>query len=139
VAISYETSTLAETIEFTNRQSTISRIYFPALWWSAGLSHSLVTLFLLTGLAGLIWWAISLAFGAVLAGALIVVLLQWLNALVMLIQVRKLFPAIAEDLRRRTVRYMLYAPLASVMSLINTIASASTRQITWRGIRYELN
>ena len=135
----YETSTLAETLEFTNRQSIISRVYFPPLWWGAAIAHSISTLFIVIGLAGAIaWLAAGGTANLILAGCLVLLLLQLLNAALMLGSVPQMLPDLALQINRRRMRYLLCAPLASWMSMVNTAYSLCTRRIVWRGIRYEL-
>lgn len=139
IAISHEGSTLRETLEFTNRQSIISRVYFPFLWWSAALVHSFANLLPLYGFG----CAATYALGGdpvwlVGAGCLVLVPLSLANAALLLGNVKRLLPGIAGDLERLRWRYVLCAPVASLLSLVNTLYSATTRRITWRGISYEL-
>lgn len=139
IAVSYESSTLAETIEFTNRQSIISRVYFPPLWWGAAIAHSLSNVFVLMGLLGLTAWLVKGGTpNLLLAGCLALIPLQCLNAVLMLDTVPNLLPGLASKLGRLRLHYVLCAPLASILSTLNTFYSLTTRQIIWRGIRYEL-
>lgn len=139
IAVSFESSTLAETVEFTNRQSIISRIYFPPLWWAAALGHSLANLFVVCGLYGLVQLLVGGGLSALLlAGCLLLIPLQCLNAVVMLDAVPLLLPQLREQFSKLRKYYVGCAPLASILSLINTLYSMTTRQIVWRGIRYEL-
>ncbi len=139
VAVSYEYSNLADTIEFTNRQSIISRVYFPPLWWGAAIAHSLSILLIAVGALGVVLW---LAHGGlanlVMAGCLAIIPFQFLNAALMLKTLPGMLPQIAGEIDRLRWRYMATAPLATVLSLINTAHSLTTRRIIWRGIEYEL-
>jgi hypothetical protein len=140
IAISFESSTLAETIEFTNRQSIISRIYFPPLWWGAALGHSVANIFVFSGILG----AFGLLFGEgdgaalLLACCLVLIPMQCINAVVMLDSIPELLPQLNSQFSKLRKYYVWCAPLASLLSLINTIYSLTTRRIVWRGIRYEL-
>lgn len=139
IAVSHEDSTLSETLEFTNRQSIISRVYYPTLWWSAALAHSLVNVLTVYGLGSLLVFLSGGGVPSLLGAACLILLpLQSLNAMVLLTAVPSMIPAIAEDLKRLGWRYMYCAPLASMMSLVNTLYSATTRKIVWRGVGYEL-
>jgi len=139
IAVFFESSTLAETIEFTNRQSIISRIYFPPLWWGAALGHSFANIFVFSGIYGLIELLSGGGLAALLlACCLVLIPMQCLNAVVMLDSVPLLLPQLNSQFSKLRKYYVWCAPLASLLSLINTIYSLTTRQIVWRGIRYEL-
>lgn len=139
VAVSYETSTLAETLEFTNRQSIISRVYFPPLWWGAAIAHSLSVLLVIAGMFGIALWALVGGTASSIASACLVIIpLQCVNAALLLKTVPTVLPQLSGDIERLRWRYLACAPLATLLSLINTLYSVTTRQIVWRGIRYEL-
>jgi ceramide glucosyltransferase len=140
IAVSYETSTLAETLEFTNRQSVISRIYFPPLWWGTALGHSSANLLLAYGFFSLAMWARGGDAGFLLGSACLLLLpLQLANAAWLFNSARDLLPAeVQVQLDKLRWHYVFTAPLASLMTLINTVHAATTRRITWRGIGYIL-
>lgn len=139
IAISHEGSSVLETLEFTNRQSVISRVYFPFLWWSAAIVHSFANLLPLYGLGCVIAYVLTGDPAWLVGGGCLVLLpLSVANAGLLLQSVKKLLPSISGELERLRWRYMLCAPLASLLSLVNTIYSSSTRTIHWRGICYEL-
>lgn len=139
IAVSFEHSTLADTVEFTNRQSIISRIYFPPLWIGAAAAHSISALILALGVVGAtLWLTHGGTANLVLSGCLAILPLQCINAAVMLRAVPQILPQIADQLKALRVHYVLSAPLATVLSLLNTSYSVTTRQIVWRGIRYEM-
>ncbi len=139
VAVSHEGSTLGQTIEFTNRQSLISKVYFQPLWWGAAIGHSLGCLFVVFGLASLFSWLIGGGTSALIGSAcLAMVPLQWVNALWLLGSVREMLPQMSDSLAKLKWHYMFAASLAPFLSLINTINSLFTNKITWRGIRYEM-
>jgi ceramide glucosyltransferase len=139
VGVTHESSTLAQTVEYTNRQSVISRVYMPSLWWSAAIGHSLGCFFMIYGLVNLLLW-LTVGGTAALIGAacLAMVPLQWVNALWLLGAVREMLPQLSDSLARLKWHYMFAASLAPFLSLINTINSLFTNKITWRGIRYEM-
>lgn len=139
LAISYESSSLRQTLEFTNRQSIISRVYFPTLWWSAAIGHSAANILLLYGLFNLVsWLATNETVYLIGAGCIILLPLQLINANQLFKSIMPLLPQISDELAELRPYYLLAAPLASLLSLINTVYSATTRKITWRGITYEL-
>ncbi len=139
IGVSYEESSVGQTVEFTNRQSIISRIYFPQLWWSAAIGYSaanLVTFYGVYSLVALVG-AQSLDY---LIGALCLSLvpMQMLNARLLLASVPRLLPDLAPEIWSRRWHYYFLAPTASFLSLLNTVYSLTTRRIVWRGIEYEL-
>ncbi|MGA7800606.1 MAG: glycosyltransferase [Gammaproteobacteria bacterium] len=139
IAISYEASTLSETIEFTNRQSVISRVYFPPLWRAAAIGHSVGNLMSLYGAANLLLWLSAGGLAHLLgAGCLLLIPLQMAGADNLFRSVKTLIPQLDVELDKLRWRYVLTAPLASLLSLVNTLYSLTTRRITWRGITYEL-
>ncbi len=139
IAVSYEASTLADTIEFTNRQSVISRVYFPPLWWGAAIAHSASNLLLFYGVVSLLIWVTNggqtSAIGTL---CLLLAPLEIANAALLLKPIQNLLPQLNEELSRLRFHYMFAAPIASLLSLINTLYSLGTRRICWRGICYEL-
>lgn len=140
IAVSYEASTLPQTLEFTNRQSLISRVYLPPLWWSTAIGHASTNLLVLYGAACLAAWTAT-GDPALLLGALCLLLLpaQMANALWLFSSIVEILPApIRPEVKRLRWRYVVTAPLASAMTLLNTLHSARTRRMTWRGITYEL-
>jgi len=140
IAVSYEASTVAETLEFTNRQSVISRIYFPPLWWGTAFGHASANLLLGYGFVSLGLWAQGGDTGFLIGSACLLLLpLQLANAAWLFGSARDLLPAqVRPQLDELRWHYVLIAPLASLMTLINTAHAACTRRITWRGIGYLL-
>jgi hypothetical protein len=139
IAVSYEASTLPETLEFTNRQSLISRIYFPPLWWGTAVGHASANVLMLYGLVSLAVWAHGGGAAFIVgAGCLLLLPLQLANAAWLFGSARELLPQLRKELDGLRWHYVFTAPLASLMTLINTLHAATTRRITWRGVQYEL-
>lgn len=139
VAVSFEGSTLAQTVEFTNRQSLISRIYFPPLWRGAAIGHGLGCFFVLYGCINLSLFAFTSELAYALGAAcLMVVPLQWINALLLLGPIKKILPSLSHSIHQLRWHYMLTASVAPFLTLINTVNSLLTNRITWRGIQYEM-
>ena len=139
IAVSYETSTLAETLEFTNRQSVISRVYFPPLWWSTAIGHAAANVLVLYGICSLVVWAWSRNADFLLGSACLLLLpLQLCNAAWLFGSVRDLLPQLSGQLEALRWHYVFTAPLASFLTLVNSLHAATSRCITWRGVRYEL-
>jgi ceramide glucosyltransferase len=139
IAVSYEASTLAETLEFTNRQSVISRVYFPPLWWSTAIGHAAANVLVLYGILSLGVWAYNGNSDYLLGSACLGLLpLQLCNAAWLFGSVRGLLPQLSRELDALRWYYVFTAPLASFLTLLNSLHASTTRRITWRGIRYEL-
>ena len=139
VPITYEAPSLAETLEFTSRQMLIARIYHPALWWVASITHSLIIGFLAYGSVHLALWLASgdevwlsgmgalalLPFFLIFVGGLIRGAADWL-------------PEVASLVQKRCWLHVLMSPFASLLSVYSSIRNLMTRKICWRGIQYEL-
>lgn len=140
MAVSYEASTLGETLEFTNRQSLISRVYFPAVWWGAAVVHASVNVLISYGAISAAVWATGGGTAALAGTACLLPLpLQMVNAWWLFGSLRGLLPLrIRDEAEALRWHYVFMAPLASVMTLVNTVHAATHRRITWRGITYEL-
>ena len=139
IAVSHEKSSMAQTVEFTNRQSVISRVYFPPLWWSTAVGHAASSALLLYGLLGLSLWLVT-GESSYLWAAYCLVLwpMQLANAAWLFSSVRELLPQLAPQLDALRWRYVMMAPIASLLTLVNSFHSIWTRRVTWRGIEYEL-
>lgn len=140
IAVSYESSTLSETLEFTNRQSLISRVYFPPLWWGTAIGHALANVLMFYGLVSVALWANTPNTAYLLGSACTLLLpMQLANAAWMFGAAKGLLPAsVRDELDRLRWHYVFTAPLASLMTLFNTVHAVTTRRMTWRGIQYEL-
>ncbi|MCK6473281.1 MAG: glycosyltransferase [Planctomycetes bacterium] len=139
-APSYEDSTLAETIEFTNRQVTISRVYHPAMWGLCAAAHALI--------AALPLAACALAFGFALpvpaVAALVLLTLlpvfanAWVGARLVPAVAVALGPQAGAEVLERFTSALLLTPATMALLCLNVARSLSTRTITWRGTRYRL-
>ncbi len=140
VALTLEHVTLSEAVEFTNRQSLISRVYLPSLWWSAAIGHGLPNVLVGYGLIRFAQWIASGASWTdfIGMGCLSIVALQMLNAVWLFSSLEVLLPTIQTELKSLRSRYVFTTPLTSILTLINTVHAAGTRRITWRGITYEM-
>ena len=138
----HEDCTFSQMLEWTNRQTTIARVYHPALWWKIALAHCVGNAVLFLGL-GLL--AGQMAGGVdsmlILAASLMmlsIVPMEMLNAQILLPAIAQMLPAHRGQLERQLWMFRLLAPLASLLALYNTVFSLFTRRITWRGITYEM-
>lgn len=136
---SHEDSTLAETLEWTNRQTVICRVYDPALWRAIFSLHAvhalaagiglgaLLAAVLLPGAARMVWPGLAL---------LGVVPLQMLGGAVLWSTARRLRPEVGGV--AAVLKHMALVPLAVSLIFWNSLHSLRTREICWRGVRYRL-
>ncbi len=126
-------------IRFTNRQIIITRVYAPRLWVLGAASHLLYCASLVLGLVlfleALFWGGPGLHLLMLLS---VVALLAAGKGCLRLVAVSELLPTWREKLLAYGWAWTLLAALVPFLYLWNSLVAASTRQISWRGIRYEL-
>lgn len=129
----------AALLEFTNRQIVITRVYEPRLWRLGGLAHLLYCGAVLTGLG--LYFA-NLFTGAPAAHILLLAMLPPVFSMAR--GVLRL-PAIMEVLPEWKLKLLadgwiwtFLAAAVPFLSLWNSVVALFTRQIRWRGIRYQL-
>lgn len=139
IVVSHEDSSLLETVEWTNRQTIISRVYGRSFWWMVFLTYSFSNAMLVLGFIALLLSAVGKG-SFVLPGLLLLSLipLEMINAALLLPVVQLMIPQFSEEIRRLRWRYYLTTPLASILIMINSLVSLTTNVITWRGVRYRL-
>ncbi len=128
-----------ELFEFTNRQILITRIYSPRTWALGAAAHIsyCVTLLhaawvvLTTFVSGDPWGQLALL-------ALAIPLLAAMKGALRTIAVRDVLPEWKDRLREWHWAWIGLAPVVPLLFAWNSIYSLTTRQIRWRGIRYEL-
>ncbi|MGH9337195.1 MAG: glycosyltransferase, partial [Vicinamibacteria bacterium] len=114
-------------LSWSARQIAITRVYWPALFRVAAVTHLLFTTFLvLAPLAGFfrLWTAILvLAFwsGVVRAGAIADLAPQW-----------------RRGIQRHFWAYSLMVPLAAFLTMQGVLRALSSRRVEWRGKIYEM-
>lgn len=139
MAVSHETCTFAEMLEFTTRQMKITRTYATPLWVvsfvGSAIFVSVMTASLLIAiLARSNSWLVAtalLTFGIVSA-------LSIGKAYMRLKAVRLALPDWDRELGRQTFPQLTLFLLATIVFLYNCISALISRRITWRGTTYEL-
>jgi ceramide glucosyltransferase len=126
-------------LEFTNRQTLITRVYAPRRWLlgaAAHLGYSLTLIYagvvMVIAMAGGDPW-IHLALMA-----LVIPLLAAMKGALRTVAVKELLPEWKVRLDKWSWVWPSLAPLVPFLFAWNFMASLATRRIRWRGIRYEL-
>jgi cellulose synthase/poly-beta-1,6-N-acetylglucosamine synthase-like glycosyltransferase len=126
-------------LEFTNRQIIIARVYERRLWALGGLAHLLYCGAILSGLG--LYFADLIA-GApaihILLLAMVPPVFSMARGVLRLTAVMELLPDWKSKLLADGWIWTLLAAIVPFLALWNTVVALFTRQIRWRGIRYEL-
>jgi cellulose synthase/poly-beta-1,6-N-acetylglucosamine synthase-like glycosyltransferase len=126
-------------LEFTNRQIIITRVYESRLWVLGGFAHVLYSGAVLTG--------VGLFFGNLVTGAtalhilLLAIappVLSMSRGVLRLAAIMEVLPEWKTKLLADSWIWTFLAAVAPVLALWNTLVALFSRQIRWRGIRYEL-
>jgi len=138
----HEDCTFSQMLEWTNRQTIISKVYHPSLWRKIALAHGLGNSIVVLGIVLLAGQAFSTNSDPIFVAAgvamLAMVPLEMVSALMLLPSVGKMLPRHTNQLKRLSWKYVLLAPVASMLALVNTFYSLFTNRITWRGVTYEM-
>ena len=126
-------------LEFTNRQMLLTRIYDSKLWLQAGVVNLLYCATLFSG-ANLFFTKLLGSFPALNIALLssIPVLLAVIRGVLRVTAVGVILPAWKSKLLDQGWVWTLLAAVVPFLFLFNFLASALTRKIVWRGIRYEI-
>ncbi len=133
---STEDSTLRQTVEWTNRQTIIARVYTRDFWTLSGLTYAAGFAFLMLGIDGFVH-----ARSAALSAAFLLPFLGGLMTSPFILSAARqmLRPPYRERVVRGMPIYLAVAPLAAILFLVNTLVSIFRSQITWRGATYRLH
>jgi ceramide glucosyltransferase len=131
--------TMSELLEFTNRQILITRIYSPRRWQMGAIAHLSYTFTLLFA-AGLIVYSIidGDPWGQLLLVALAIPLLASMKGAIRTIAVTEAMPGWKGKLHEWGWVCPVLAPVVPFLFAWNFLASLVTKNIRWRGIRYQL-
>lgn len=128
-----EPCTWRQLMEWTNRQTTIVRVYGPYTWRAGLLVHLTSGILGLLGLyaAARAQW---LAAGLLLSFWLVNGLGSWAVCRAAL----QCLTAHGFNIAQRAWAQALWSPAVTVLALVNFARSLSTRTITWRGVSYTM-
>lgn len=139
LTVSYVETDFDGLMEFTNRQMLITRVYSPKIWAIAGATHLLFCVTIVLG--------IGLTLGDFFAGrpalplaalTFLPLLLASIRAALRVTMVQEMLPALKSQAQQQSWIHLLLGVGIPYLYGINFLASAVTRTIRWRGIRYEL-
>ncbi len=134
-----EDCTLRETVEFATRQMKITRVYATPLWVVSLIGTSIFNVVLITSLLIMILSKTNdFAVWASLATLTLVTVFSTGKAWLRLKAVRLVLPQHEADLKRQFWTQNTLWLIAPTLFLYNSLAAWASRQMTWRGIRYEL-
>ena len=126
-------------LEFTNRQIIITRVYESRLWSLGGLAHALYCGAILTG-AGLFFS--NLITGATALHLLLLAfappVLSMGRGVLRLAAIMEVLPDWKSKLLADGWIWTFLAAVAPFLALWNTLVALFSRQIRWRGVRYQL-
>ncbi|MBN1845382.1 MAG: glycosyltransferase family 2 protein [Sedimentisphaerales bacterium] len=138
---SYDAMGWGELYRFARRQFLITRICMPPLWWLALLSWGHFVLAFWTGVA--VTGGLALAhspqtgYAAILPAFLLAA--HMVKATSRQVLIRSILTADRGKLLPSAILDIVFGPVAASVALVFLIASATSRRMVWRGIRYYLH
>jgi cellulose synthase/poly-beta-1,6-N-acetylglucosamine synthase-like glycosyltransferase len=123
-------SGLGPVLSWAARQISITRVYWPALFWLAAVSSLSSAAFLV----------LAPVVGGTLPMALLITILALGGAAggLRAVAVGRLAPRWRPEVRRLLWAYVLMAPLSGLVTAFGVLRALASRRIEWRGTRYEM-
>jgi ceramide glucosyltransferase len=139
LAVTVQPWTMAELLEFTNRQILITRVYSPRRWMMGALVHLSYSLTLIyAGVVILDSMIEGDPWGQLALLVLAILLIAAMKGAMRTIAVNELLPEWKPKLREWGWVWPAFAPVVPFLFSWNFISSVLTKRVRWRGIRYEL-
>ena len=136
---SFHRASVRELFEFTTRQLKITRVYAPHLWRAVLIGSAIFSLTFFGGLGLIIARGVAgLTFATPMVLVLLIFAMGAVKSHLRLRAVSMIVQAPGAQSFATTIAHVTLWPIASLLFLLNTIAAAISRRITWRGIAYEL-
>jgi ceramide glucosyltransferase len=136
---SIEICSFAEMLEFTTRQMKITRVYAPVLWKSSFFGSALFNITLIWATVILIFSSSTqISFWAAAVSIFLVSFFSIGKSWLRLKAVQSVLTANAAELKRQVWSQNTLWVLSPALFLYNSIAALISRNMTWRGIEYEL-
>lgn len=136
IVASSENDTFGTLVEWTNRQTTISRVYMKEFWRMTSLGYlSQIFLMIFCIIVALLNQNYLLA-SICLTGYLFSMVV---NGYLLLKGIMKLLPdEIANNIKCNFIKYLFWAPFANFLYGCNIVRSILSNEIEWRGIKYKI-
>jgi cellulose synthase/poly-beta-1,6-N-acetylglucosamine synthase-like glycosyltransferase len=126
-------------LRWSTRQWAFTRRYLPGLWWAGVSTTGLYCSEVLFGLVLMVLPGVSNVQRLLVAGALLLThLLLMGKGLIHTTIAKETFPEEATRLKRHGACYWQLSGLAPWVTWLNLLFSSLTRQIEWRGTRYDM-
>jgi cellulose synthase/poly-beta-1,6-N-acetylglucosamine synthase-like glycosyltransferase len=139
LTVSYVETDSDGLMEFTNRQILITRVYSPKLWAAAFATH---VLFCVTVILGVLVTLVALFTGRpsipLAALTFLPLLLASIRGALRVTAVQEMLPSLKSQIQAQSWIHLLLGTWIPFLYVINFLATASSKEIRWRGIRYEL-
>ncbi|HWZ99257.1 MAG TPA: glycosyltransferase [Candidatus Dormibacteraeota bacterium] len=139
LTVSFVDTNFEGLLEFTNRQILITKVYSQKMWGTAFAMHALFCLTFLLGLFLTLGDLVSTLPSLHLAAlTFLPLLLASLRSALRVVAVADLLPPYRSQINAQSWIYITIGVFIPFLYLVNFFASLVSRQIRWRGIRYEL-
>lgn len=141
IVASYENMSWGQFFSFARRQFLITRVCMPRLWGLAWISWGHFALAFWAGIYMTLWTAKHrpdhTLFVGVMPASLLAVFMA--KAVIRQIMIRKILPEDRLRMVPGALTDILLGPVVAVIALVYLLASACTRTMVWRGIKYRLH
>ena len=134
---SIEDCNFRQLLEFTTRQMKITRVYAPHLWKAAFIGAILFTFTFWSGVA-LLFFLSGWHFWLTLAFLSVLFAQGATKAGIRLSAVKLVLKDYRNDLSKQLVPHVLFWTLTPILYFYNCFSALLSREIVWRGIKYEL-
>jgi ceramide glucosyltransferase len=139
LTVSYVETDFEGLLEFTNRQILITRVYSSKLWGIAFATHLLfcltIVLGILSTLAAFLAGRPSLPLAAL---TFLPLLLASIRGALRVTAAQEMLPALKSQIQAQSWIHLVLGVGIPFLYVINFVASAMTKTIRWRGVRYQL-
>jgi ceramide glucosyltransferase len=140
LTVSYVETDFAGLMEFTNRQILITRVYSPKLWATTFATHLLFCVTIVFG----IFLMLQVFFAGrpvsqLAALTFLPLLLAAIRGALRVTAVQEMLPSLKSQIQQQSWIHLVLGIWIPFLYATNFLASAVTRKICWRGIRYQLN
>lgn len=134
----FDSCSITELFEFTNRQLKITRVYAPHLWRPVLIGSLLFCIAFFGGIVLMLAGASRSNATLIALSLAVIYLLGSLKSLVRLRAVQQVIDDSRATGWQHVAAHLLLWPITSALYLWNALVALVSRRIEWRGISYEL-